>query len=312
MTQRARLQVAASILSATALLVFPSYGHAADGTHDSVMLIAYMSMGMAGIVGIIGWLWWSHDLKRSQRKAGRSSSGLPTPPAEALVERAAPTRPNTGEFRVEPSPTSEQVQLVLRSARSSEERECPKCGRTFPQGLVVCPIDATPLAPLPTRRREPAPTPLDARRPTCDACGRTFEGRVDYCYHDGQELSAASIQPPRSFHVCRTCGFETDEKRTECPHDGSELTEVDPSNDDELQPMIPMMSCTRCGHVAGPAETKCPNDGNMLYPLMNLRMSALPIHGVGPRRKVCTSCGRTYSRAANYCAHDGDKLSPLN
>lgn len=296
--------------SVGAVMLAPAAAYAAEGTNDSVMLIAYLSLTLAGVVGVLGWVWWSYDVKRDQEEV-RQISSRRVSSMDSVVERAATSRPNTGEFRIEPSSTTEQVELVLRSVQSDAEQECPKCARTFPHGLAVCPIDATPLLPS-RRRKSSAPTPVGIRRPSCEVCGRVFEGDARFCYHDGQELRPATVRPPTTFYLCKTCGFETSSKLEICPHDAEELTEVDPGENEALQPTIPLMTCRRCGHVAGPAESHCPNDGKMLYPLTNVRLNALPTHGVGPRRNVCTTCGRGYSRAASYCAHDGEKLTPLN
>jgi uncharacterized OB-fold protein len=202
-----------------------------------------------------------------------------------------------------------QLQVVLRAVQAEPERECPKCSRTFPQGIVVCPIDATPLEPLRAHRTRPQPV---SEHPFCGACGRVYAAGANYCYHDGQQLLRGGIRATVTFQICKTCGWETDVPTSRCPHDDEELTVVDPNEKQSLVPTIPMMTCRKCGHVAGPGEMRCPNDSQMLYPLLNVRLNTLPVLGVGPRRKVCIACGKAYSRAGNYCAHDGEKLTPLN
>ncbi len=297
-----------SLMIGAWLMITPSVAFAADGMKTG-MLIAYLSLGLAGVVGILGWVWWSWDLKRNQNSVAGSAPLIPVRAPEALVERTPTPRMKTGEFRVEPSPTP-QLQVVLRSVQAEPERECPKCSRTFPHGIVVCPIDATPLEPM--RRRTRPVVQNESDHPFCNSCGRVYEAGARFCYHDGQELIRAPAHGAVSFHVCKSCGWETDVPTENCPHDGEALTTVDPHERETVVPTIPMMSCQKCGHVAGPAETRCPHDGQMLYPLLNVRLSALPPAGIGPRRKVCTTCGKTFSRAGNYCAHDGEKLTPLN
>lgn len=312
MAPRERFQHLVPILAGLVSTLVPAVAFASDTATNSVILIAYASLGLAGLLGIAGWIWWSYDLRRSQEAMGRSEHRPVMGSTEHIREQRRGGRPNTGEFRVEPSSTAEQVQVVLRSAQSEadSELECPRCSRHYPQGIVVCPIDATALQPR--RRRSLSRTPVAPSEPTCGGCGRVYAQETRFCYHDGRELGPGQQRHPRSFHVCKSCGWETAESVDSCPHDGGPLTEIDPTRQESIQPTIPMMTCRKCGLIGSPSQTTCPKDGTMLYPLMNVRLSALPTHGVGPRRKVCTACGRSYSRAGNYCAHDGEKLTPLN
>ncbi|MEZ4462098.1 MAG: hypothetical protein R3E66_20735 [bacterium] len=234
-----------------------------------------------------------------------------------------PTRASGGRQREKTSPmvaltetqtatatSKRSMAEVLVATTRSRQRECPKCQRTFPESVVVCPHDATKLS-IRGDARHRVKVLDGVRKPTCHSCGRRFEFGAKYCRFDGQRLSGESVERLAVVWVCRTCGDESLEEGHECAA-GCDVIKIDPSDARVIPPMIPMMICDACHRVASPEVTHCPDDNEVLRPMHNVRGDALAPLGVGPRRRVCKQCGRRYSGAARYCAHDGEKLVPLN
>jgi len=239
--------------------------------------------------------------------------------SQPALEPAAPSRTTPLEQR---AIAAEDIDLggsgaglvfsVGRSLRS--ERECPKCKRQFDETTVLCPYDATPLVPRGGRggRRERVPDDT-APRPCCLECGRRYERSARFCYHDGQALTPAREGDFPVFHVCANCGHETTDPNASCGCDEPRKLTVSPADDGTVvMPTIPMMRCRRCNYLGMPGQRHCPNDGELLLPVMNVHVNALPPTGLGPRRKICEKCGRQFSGSASYCAYDGSKLETLN
>ncbi len=234
-----------------------------------------------------------------QRVTSYERKGEKTGPFAAVSETQATT---DGARR-----TMAEVLVVGGRGR---ERECPKCQRTFPESVVICPHDSSRLSVRGDARHRVKV--LDGvRKPTCAGCGRRYEYGAKYCRVDGQRLSFTVAERLAVVWVCRTCGDEALEDGHECSI-GCEVHKLDPSDARVILPMIPMMICDSCHHVASPEATHCPDDGELLHPMLNVRADALAPLGVGPRRKVCTCCGRRFSGASRFCAFDGDRLSTLN
>jgi hypothetical protein len=227
--------------------------------------------------------------------------------------------------------TSVSTQTVLDEVESSvgfaqqmggePARECPKCSRTFPSTIVVCPYDAATLRPAKktrkrNRRRKNKRHGLE--RMACTGCERRYEAGVDFCYHDGlplmQDTRERSYDAP-SFKACERCGWEgLADDQTLCPTDSCshELIEIDPSDSTHVQPTIPMTICPTCREYGTPGQAFCPNDGDVFTPLLNMRSTEFPARGFGPRRKACGECGAEHGGHAAYCSNDGSRLIALN
>lgn len=276
----------------------------------------YLAMFVIGFAGSAMLVWWTR-----RRVAGHEEIE-PTPPVAPLrtERRSTPfggsSRPPTDKLPVVAPDIVEQppiAQLLFATRKSAGDRECPTCKRRFGETTVLCPFDATPLQSVAIRhKRTTRPAVTGSRRPTCLSCGRRYESAAKYCYHDGAPLSADSPVEVPIIRACRDCGFETADTHKTCGCDAPDIVEVDPSRSGVQMPTIPMMHCRRCDHVAEPGATVCPEDGEMLYPVMNISLNALPPTGIGPRRKVCEKCGRKFSSSARHCAYDGTKLTHLN
>lgn len=199
---------------------------------------------------------------------------------------------------------------VMVATSKSRQRECPKCHRSFPDSVVICPHDASRLS-LRSDARHRVKVLDGEKKPSCSSCGRRYETGTKFCRFDGQRLVSDRNDRLAVVWVCRTCGDESLDEGHSC-EDGAEVVKVDPSDSRVVTPMVPLMVCELCHKVCGPEVTECPNEGSPLVPLTNVRVVSLAPLGVGPRRRICPACGRRYSGAARFCAYDGEKLSPLN
>jgi ferredoxin len=208
-------------------------------------------------------------------------------------------------------------------------RECPRCSRTYPATIVVCPYDAATLRPA---RQETGGGRSKKRgqhgleRMACTGCERRYEANVDFCYHDGlplmQDTRERAYGAP-SFKACERCGWEGEaDDQTLCPNDAcsdesssdraSKLIEIDPSDSTHVRPTIPMTICPTCREYGTPGTAFCPNDGDVFTPLLNMRVTKFRTGGFGPRRKMCTECGAEHGGHAFYCGNDGARLVALN
>lgn len=281
------------------------------------MEFLYLAMFVAGFAGSALIVWW---MQRRASPVIAEEVELPTFVAPASDARAssvgAGTRPTPAEHLpavVADLGAPPVAQLLFATRKSTGDRECPKCKRRFGETTVLCPFDATPLRSLHLRHKRTAPVAdPGSRRPTCLSCGRRYERSARFCYHDGTPLSLDSPIEAPIVRACRSCGFESTDARSACGCGEPDLIEVDPSRSTVQMPTIPLMHCRRCDHVGDSSTTHCPNDAELLYPVMNVSMNALPATGIGPRRKVCETCGRRFSSAAQHCAYDGTKLLHLN
>lgn len=277
----------------------------------------YLAMFVVGFAGSAIAVW----LRRAPPQIDRQLDPLPSSLSLRSESRNAPFASASRLTPLEPTPAvnlgpfeeAPIAQLLFATRKSSGDRECPHCKRRFGETTVLCPFDATPLKSMGLRhKRTTRPGLTGARRPTCASCGRRYESAAKYCYHDGAPLSADSPAEVPLVRVCRACGFESTEVNGRCSCDNPDLIEIDPSRSSIQMPTIPMMHCRRCDHVAEPGTTHCPDDRELLYPVMNISLNALPPTGIGPRRKVCEKCGRRFSSSARYCAYDGTTLKHLN
>ena len=274
-------------------------------------------MFAVGFAGSAGWVWWN----RRREAANIEPDVEPTP----VFEARSPAQQPTFATPVRATPAEQLpavaadgddhppiAQLLFATRINAGDRECPTCHRRFSETTMLCPFDATPLE-QPKRRRTTRPAETQNRRPTCLRCGRRYESAARYCYHDGVRLSSDSPSEVPIISVCRTCGSEslTDEHH-HCDCEDPELVEIDPSQSQVQLPTLPLLHCRRCDHVGMGIDAHCPNDGELLYPVMNVALNALPPTGIGPRRKVCEKCGRKFSSAARHCAYDGTRLTTLN
>jgi hypothetical protein len=253
--------------------------------------------------------WWL--TRRDERLDGIGVvSFLPQQMAsERRIEKTSPLAAIT-ETQAATDSARRTIADVLVAGGRGRERECPKCQRTFPESVVICPHDSSRLSVRGDARHRVKV--LDGvRKPMCSSCGRRYEYGAKYCRFDGQRLSTNAVERLAVVWVCRTCGEEALEEGHTCA-DGCEVNKLDPSDARVIFPMIPMMVCDSCHHVASPEVTHCPEDGDLLTPMVNVRSDALAPLGVGPRRKMCAACGRRFSGAARFCAYDGSRLSTLN
>lgn len=232
----------------------------------------------------------------------------PRLPSGRALEKTTPMTAIV-DTQIATEPARRPISEVLVGPSRSRQRECPKCHRTFPESVVVCPHDATKLS-IRGDARHRVKVLDGVRKPTCAACGRRYELGAKHCHFDGHRLGTDAVDRLSAVWVCRGCGDESLEDGHTCDH--TDVVKIDPSDARVIGPMIPMMQCDACHHIASPDVTHCPSDGELLRPMLNVRIDALAPLGEGPRRCVCKSCGRQYSGASRFCAYDGDKLVSLN
>lgn len=281
--------------------------------------ILYLTLFLVGFAASAVLVWWGRRRRAAAFRAPQLDAELPARPAAQLTEitTPAPSRATPAEL---PAVVVDDLferppiaQLLFATGRRGDHKECPRCQRRFGETVVLCPFDSTPLKSLNVRpRRTARPAITGARRPTCGGCGRRYESAAKYCYHDGTQLSASSPAEVPVVRACRNCGHESFEFDGVCGCDEPEVVDVDPGRSAVQLPTIPLMQCRRCGHMSPPGTTRCPHDRELMYPMMNVQLNALPPTGIGPRRRVCADCGRKYSAAANFCAYDGRRLHDLN
>jgi hypothetical protein len=278
----------------------------------------YLTMFLLGFGGSAALVWWGRRRARNVYESEDYQSIDPSvlPPGDGAHARA-PARPTPielGATEVDESGSAPIGPMLASTSPGIGDRECPTCSRRFGEAMVICPHDSTPLEPvIPRSRRTARPALTGSRRPVCTSCGRRYQAAARHCYHDGARLTAESPAVVPIIRVCRDCGFETMDEYGSCDCETPDMVEIDPSDSQVVMPTIPMMHCRRCDfRSVGGSTTHCPHDGDLMYPIMNVRMNALPPTGIGPRRKVCTECGRKSSPAAHYCAYDGTKLEHLN
>lgn len=216
-----------------------------------------------------------------------------------------------------------EVDFTPQQQLAEPKRECPKCSRTFPATILVCPYDSVALRPAhkKTARRRRQKRADGLERLVCTGCERRYGLGVDYCYHDGlplmQDTRERADHAP-TFKACEKCGWEgvadngSSDEAALCPNDGHELVAIDPSDSTHVQPTIPMTICPTCREYGKFGVAFCPNDGDVLMPVINMRVTEFPARGFGPRRKVCSECGTEHSGQAAYCSQDGSKLVSLN
>lgn len=277
----------------------------------------------AGMVGIFLYIrrrrreqaLFEFDADAFARKASARRRRTPLEASASRVERSADNATVGAETVLEALGDS-QVGFAAH-ASSVQGRECPKCSRTYPSTILVCPYDSSPLRDRRKKRRRSARASKAGRldRQVCSGCDRRYANDVDYCYHDGLPLAQDTRERAHdapTFKACEECGWEAETDEALCPHDGSELVEIDASDSTRIAPTIPMMICPKCREYGAPGVAFCPNDGELLTPLTNVRMTEFPAHGFGPRRKVCEECGAEHSGHASYCSHDGAQLVALN
>ncbi len=282
--------------------------------------IFYLAVFVVGFIASGALVVWD----RRRRRARGVEAPLDNPEIEAFASRTSratgsmPTRATPTELPavvVDDLPTTPPIAQVLFApgGRGGDHRECPTCKRRFGETLGICPFDSTPLRSLhPRVKRTTRPAITGRRRPTCTSCGRRFESAAKFCYHDGGSLTTESLAEVPVMRVCRSCGWETPARDGTCGCDEPHVIEIDPSRASVQLPTIPMMQCRRCGTLAPPGTIECVNDGELLYPVMNVELNALPPTGIGPRRRMCGQCGRQFSKGAHYCSYDGTRLSDLN
>lgn len=281
--------------------------------------VLYLAMFLLGFAGSAAIVWVARRKRREGLDALDEERGtdiyLAVPAPEMTPTTAARLTPTKlPAVELDELPNRPPIaQLLFATSKRGDHKECPKCKRRFGETVVLCPFDSTPLRSLHLRsRRTTRPAVTGSRRPCCSGCGRRYEGAAKYCYHDGLTLSADSPSEVPLVRVCRTCGHETLDSGRPCDCDHPDMLEIDASRSSIQMPTIPLMQCRRCDYLTHGGETACPHDGELLYPVMNVQMNALPPTGIGPRRRVCEQCGRKFSTAANYCAYDGTKLKDLN
>lgn len=281
--------------------------------------LSALILALGAIAGV--WLYRRHqrdayfDAKQEQllasfapdKRPARYSTASESPPTSKADQSGAIT---------EARPDERDASSLYLPESSSRERRCPRCHRTFPSSIVVCPVDSVPLEDASSHRGEESlssPERLD--RMSCTGCERRYAVDAEYCYHDGIPLTrdtrdAAADAPV--YRACESCGWEGHTDEMTCPNDGDELIAIDPSDSSSVSPTIPMLVCPECREFAPPGHAHCPDDGTLLTPITNMRVTEFPEGGFGPRRKICKKCGTQFSSAALYCSHDGAKLMPLN
>gem|GEM_PF-2097197 len=99
-------------------------------------------------------------------------------------------------------------------------KQCPKCGRQWPDKGRFCPADGTPLQE--EARAEPA---IAAGGKTCPRCGRTWPAGGRFCPVDGTALgpAGAPTAPPPAAKTCPACGKVWPARGRFCPVDGTPL-----------------------------------------------------------------------------------------
>ncbi len=279
--------------------------------------IAMAGLLICGLAAAGAWMWRSG---RWREQPGQSTAHNPAPAfststTEETVELPVPIPFDSGRISVTPTDEAGAPERVFFSAASAEHpRFCPRCDRRFPKAFDTCPFDATRL-----RRQAPAEKKQETRplpRRYCPDCDRRYELTALFCYHDGRELlrdHKGASQRASTFKICRDCGWESDDgDHSHCPGDGGELTTLDPGEHKRVPPAFPYNRCRRCGHVGPPNQSQCPVDSSLMLPELNIRLTALPPMGHGPRRKVCPDCGTQFGGHCEYCSYDGEALVALN
>ena len=281
--------------------------------------ILYLSLFLIGVFASGLLMWWGR--RRTDQGVARSLADPLdfTRPVEAPISltTSAPSRATPTELPAvvvdDLSHRPPIAQLLFATGKRGDHKECPRCKRRFGETVVLCPFDSAPLRSLNVRARKTTrPAITGSRRPTCTSCGRRYESSAKHCYHDGTALSTDSPPEVPIIRACRNCGHESFERVAFCGCDDPEMVEIDPSRSAVQMPTIPLMHCRRCGFMSEPGTTTCPHDAELLYPVMNVQLNALPPTGLGPKRRVCEECGRKFSTSANYCAFDGSRLRDLN
>jgi uncharacterized OB-fold protein len=296
-----------------------SISESTPASEDSTMLWIYLAavglgLGMGGV-----WIWRRRRRARTE-DVDDAVMVLPVPPGgagETADEHAGASQ--TGEYAifsmsnladardnpVEPPPTPRA---------EIQKNRCPRCRRTFPSTIALCPYDHTPLESTrqaASMRRRSGGRTLMARQ-MCPSCGRRYASGARFCPYDGASLVADAFEDVESapvFRVCPACGDHADERGAErCAHDGEELVVVDPGASQASAPAIPVSVCPRCHHVGAPGQAFCPHDDEVLVPMTETRPRTFPHTGIGPERKICTSCGSTFCGQTSHCAFDGTAL----
>ncbi len=281
--------------------------------------LSALVLGLGAMAAI--WLYRRHQ----QDAYFEAENGRPLPtfspgnrPASYSTSSESKTRANadqsgvSAEALAEDSKTSEMY--LAEGARG--QRQCPRCDRTFPSSIMVCPFDASPLDPVRSgSEARSGDRSAKLERKVCTGCERRYPADADFCYHDGMPLSRdtrdAAVDAP-VFKACEACGWEGETDGMTCPNDGEALVKIDPSDASTVSPTIPLMMCPSCREYAPPGKAHCPDDGTLLTPLTNVRMTEFPSGGFGPRRKICKTCGTQFSGEAEYCCHEGARLIALN
>lgn len=282
----------------------------------------YVSALVLGLVGIAAiWLYRHHqkdayfNARDDRSFPAFTAHDRPTTYSTSNESRTLGQADQSGVSAEAVSEQADDSDMYLADSGQGE-RECPKCQRTFPASIVVCPFDSSALRESQSGTAslgEPESEQLD--RMACSGCGRRYPADADYCYHDGLPLgrdTREAAEKAKVFKACEACGWEGKTDDVTCPNDGEELVKVDPSDATTVSPTIPLMVCPQCREFAPPGVAHCPNDGTLLTPLTNVRVTEFPAAGFGPRRKICKHCGTQFSGQADYCCHDGTELLPLN
>lgn len=296
--------------------------HSVSEVQDSAYWWFYLSaLGFVAMVPLGLFLYRRFGSEESYDIDPRELPFEPGPSGESALADGATgegglSRPEKAIFSIEETNLEESSAQMALGQTGGTQRICPDCGERFPQSVVLCPYDSTPLSKI--EEGTPQASPSDEtvlERQRCPGCGRRFEAGPDYCYHDGMRLRQDTVEDAEDapvFKVCETCGWEGQAEDRLCPRDGRELTVVDPSEESRISPPIPVLVCPECGEYAAPGSGRCPEDGAALTPLENAHQTELPGYGFGPRRKICQECGGKFNSSARYCTKDGSELVPMN
>ena len=221
-------------------------------------------------------------------------------------------------------------ELALQSGRDKplfapstegHQKECPQCHRRYASWMVVCPVDATTLKDINTRRRPPRLPHKDHTRlprKRCPSCGRRYEEGAEFCAIDASKLLVDTLEDAAEapkITICRTCGKDVtkiDREHSCGCGDEADILTLDPSNTSNKTPSIPLTVCPKCRTYGGFGQTHCAKDGELLIPVTSVQANSLPITGYGPRRKLCRKCGTQFSGGYVYCTHDGTKLTSIH